>query len=112
MTYNDLNFIYYTQADKYVIGDVNAISESKRTFDIAFYALANNSDLLDKLHLYYMQGNYGVRYTYESRAEWFCGYLGALSQLQSTEYKKLMSNPMIRILILDNKLLNEIQTII
>ena len=71
------NFFYFIQVGKYNICDLEFCSKSEKTFDISLFDLANNEKLLNLLHLYYMQGNYGVKYTYESRAKWFCGYLSA-----------------------------------
>lgn len=101
----DRNYFYYIDKDAFLICDPENCSESDRTFDINFFDIANNEGLCNLLHLYYMQGNYGARYTYESRAKWFCGYMSAFSTKDSDEkYNKLLTNPVVRVLITDKKL--------
>lgn len=107
------NFFYFSQINKYLICDVESCSKSERTFDMPFFALANNEKLLNKLALYFIQGNYGVRYTYESRAKWFCGYLSSLSlDDDNKKYNKLITNPTVRLLIEDETLLKEVKDIV
>lgn len=109
------NSIYFISRDKYIIADVECCAKSERSFDMPFYDLANNAKLLNQLRLYYMQGNFGVRYTYESRAEWFCGYLAAFSmednERYDSHYNKLLTNPTIRLLITDDELLERIKNL-
>ena len=78
---------------------------------LSFFDLANNEKLLNKLQLYYIQGNYGTRYTYESRAKWFYGYLSSFS-FNRDKYKNLLTNPEIRLLVEDKELLTEIKSIL
>jgi hypothetical protein len=106
---NKDTYFYFIMEDKYIICDLDHCTKSDRTFDISFYALANNEKLLDKLQLYYMQGNYGVRYMYESRAEWFCGYISCFTFKKDGRYEKLLANPTIRLLIEDDELLAEVK---
>jgi hypothetical protein len=98
---------------RFVLGDINSCSKSERTFDIPLFDLANNEKLLNKLHLYYMQGNYGARYTFESRAKWFCGYFDSLlGDEEEIVYKKLLTNPVLRLLVTDAQLLEDIKIIL
>lgn len=105
------SFFYFIAKGKFAICDLEYCSKSERTFDMPFYALANNEKLLDKLHLYYVQGNYRVRYTYDSRAKWFCGYLAAFYPDDKGRYEKSLTNPTIRLLIEDDVLLAEVKNI-
>lgn len=105
------SFFYFTSKDEYFICDLDMCQKSDRTFDMSLFELANNRKLLDKLSLIYMIGNYGVRYTFQSRAEWFCGYLDAFSSSQE-QYEKSLTNPTIRLLIENDTLLQEIKTIL
>jgi len=61
-----------------------------------------------------MQGNYGVSYTYESRAKWFCGYLSAFKEGAKSElmYEKALTNPTVRLLILDEYLFEKIKSLL
>lgn len=100
-------------ARRFVLGDINSCSKSERTFDIPLFDLANNEKLLNKLHLYYMQGNYGVKYTFESRAKWFCGYFNSLlGDEEEIVYKRLLANPVLRLLVTDAPLLEDIKIIL
>ncbi len=107
-------YLYFVNRGKFTIADLEAISQSERTIDIDFNDLANIEPLLSKLNLYYMQGNYGVKYTYESRAQWFAGYICAFSSDdEGNDIRiKLLTNPTVRILVEDKKLLVEIETIL
>lgn len=105
------DFFYFTsKEDDFIIGDLSQISASNRTFDVKFSDLANNEKLLNLLNLYYIQGNFGVTYTHQSRFEWFCGYISAFVPSQSEEMReKLITDPVVRILILtEDKLKNVI----
>lgn len=106
------NHIYFNTNGKFFICDLEICAKSDRTFDMPFYDLANNEKLLNELHLYYMLGNYGVRYTYDSRAKWFCGYLAAFYPDDKGQYEKTLANPTIRLLIVDKMLLAEVKNMI
>ena len=103
---------YFISKGNFSICDLECCHKSDRTFDMPFYALANNENLLNKLKLYYMQGNYGASYTYDSRAKWFCGYLSAFCQNDNGQYNKSLANPTIRLLIEDDVLLDEVKTLL
>ena len=111
------SFYYFVSNKSYIICDVDACSKSERTIDISFFDLANNDSLLKKLQLYYMNGGYGRTYNYESRGKWFARYLSDFSifaERRDKMYAKLKENPIIRLLILDEKYLksNEIVELI
>lgn len=107
------NYIYYQDAKRFCIGDPDFCEKSERTFDLTFYNLANNKELLNALQLYYMYGNYGVTYTFESRAEWFCGYISAFrDNNQDAINKKLLTNPIVRLLIMDKLLIEKTKNIL
>lgn len=108
-----MNHFYFISQNNYLICDLENCNESLNTFDIKLFDLANNEKLLDLLGLYYMQGNYGARYTYESRAKWFCGYLSAFSIPNDKEqYEKSITNPMVRLLINETELLLKVKAVI
>lgn len=107
------NFIYYSNKENgIVLADIDYCSQSDRTLDIRLFDLANNEKLLNKLHLYYIHGNYGKKFTYESRASWFCGYLSSLNSKEKGKYKKLITNPVIRVLVTNNNLLTEVKKVL
>lgn len=109
---NPKHFFYFIKKGKYSICDFEYCAKSERTIDISFYDLANHEELLGKLNLYYMKGNYGIRYTYKTRAEWFAGYLAAFYSSNRGQREKSLTNPTVRILIEDNKLLEQVKSII
>jgi hypothetical protein len=106
------HFIYF-KTDKYVLSDVDYCAESERTIDVFFFDLANNENLLNLLKLYYMHGNYGVKYTFESRAKWFAGYISAFnSKDDSSMHAKLIENPIVRLLITDPDTLQKVKALL
>lgn len=104
-------FFYFVSPDSFNISDPEYCSCSDRTIDMKLHDVANNENLLRLLHLWYMEGNYGVSYTYESRAKWFCGYLSAFKEGAKGElmYEKAITNPTVRLLILDEDLFEKIK---
>ena len=78
------NFFYFIERGKYCIGDIGYITESDKTIEISLFDIANNEKLLNLLKLVYICGN---NYTYESRSEWFCGYL---SSFNNSKYGELL----------------------
>jgi hypothetical protein len=72
--------------------------------DIEFNKLARNSKLLDKLKLESMYANK------PNGVAWFASYLSAFGN-GTLAYNKLLTNPTLRIVVGNEKLLNEIQTI-
>jgi hypothetical protein len=82
------------------IGDLPCIAKSPDTFDIRVFDLANCEKLCGLLNLYYMQGSFFFPYNYQSRGEWFCGYLSSFVDRgeKCERYEKLLTNPVIRIL--------------
>lgn len=103
-----MNNIHKITQGQYIIGDVGFCKESSRTIDIKFFDLANNEKVLDLLGLYYLQGNYGVRHTYESRGKWFYGYINSFSK---HNYDYLLNNSEVRLLIEDENLLQKLKKI-
>lgn len=107
-------FFYLAFSGKFHICDTENCSKSERTFDLKLFDIANNEKLLSLLNLYYMQGNYGNKYTYQSRGEWFCGYLASFSsgELSKLQYQKSKTNPLVRLLIEDEPLLSSVRDLI
>jgi hypothetical protein len=106
------SFFYFISKGKFLICDLEFCSQTERTFHMSLFDLANNEKLLDKLGLYYMQGNYGVKYNYVSRAKWFCGYLAAFNNKEDERHAKMITNPPIRLMIEDDALLAEVKNIL
>ena len=112
---NNESHIYFVNRNKFCICDIECCGTSNRTIDIKVYDMANNEKLLDLLNLYYIQGNYGATYTYESRAEWFCSYLSSFSSNVDKKEKmfdKLKTNSTVRLLITNKDLLEKIKIIV
>lgn len=109
------NFMYFIQPNKFAISDTGAFASSHRTFDVAFNDLANNELLLNLLSLYYIQGNHATKYTYDTRALFFAGYLSAFEknqQIENQKYQKLICNPTVRLLVLDDNILHIVSNLI
>ncbi len=106
------DFFYYTDANRFTIADTSALITSERTFDMPLHDLANNSKLLDRLHLMYLIGNYAVTYTFRSRARSFCNYIATFKDNNDVMYEKMLTNPVVRILILDESLLKEVKLLL
>jgi hypothetical protein len=104
------SFYYYNVTGKYCICDLEFCSKSERTFDVHLFDIANNERLLNIFHLHYMHGTFGVSYNYTSRAKWFCGYLSSFKRgIDGTlQYKKSLTNPIVRILIEDTSILGNV----
>jgi hypothetical protein len=107
------NFFYFISESIFLICDPEFCKKNVRSFDMSFNDLANNEKLLNLLGLYYIQGNYGVTYTYDSRAHWFSGYISAFSSPNENDmYEKLQTNPTVRLLIMDEKLFEEVKKVL
>lgn len=105
------NYIYLV-LENMIISDPDYMRESEGTFDISIFDLANNEPILDLINLSYMRGNYGVRYTYQTRAEWFCGYLSAYGgKDKDGRYEKLLTNPVVRVLISNEELMKKVKAL-
>jgi hypothetical protein len=104
------NFFYFTKST-FSISDLAYCEKSERSFDVNLFDLANNRDLLAKLKLYYIQGNYGREYTYQTRAEWFCKYLESfkIGDEAKRMHEKALTNPIVRILVNDEYLFAELK---
>ncbi len=103
------NPIYYFNTNgKFCISDLGCCAESERTIDVKLFDIANNEELLSILNLYYLQGNFGKTYTYQTRVEWFCGYLSAFKngEREKYQYEKSLTNPTVRILIEDKSMMD------
>jgi hypothetical protein len=104
-------FFYFIHKDKYVLSDTTMCSKSERTIDLQFHDIANNESLLNLLNLWYLQGDYLTNYTPEYRSKWFCNYMSAFTndRNESTaRYEKLLTNPIVRLLVIDEELFNNI----
>jgi hypothetical protein len=101
------NFIYYTENKRYLISDLDFCARSERTIDLPFNTLATNEELLDKLNLV---SNFTDK---PNGAKWFASYIAAFEnpKKDSEIYNKLLTNPMIRLLLIDEELFKSIQTI-
>lgn len=106
-----MNYFYHISPKRYLICDAEFCEQTNRTFDIHFNDLANHERILNALWLYYIHGSYGMNYTHESRAKWFGGYLTAFcnNNKKSEQMRvKLLTNPVVRLLVEDKKLFAEI----
>ncbi len=106
-------FIYCASVRRTVM-DVDLIESSGRTFDIKVFDLANNEKLCGLLNLYYMQGSFFFPYNYQSRGEWFCGYISGKNggEEEDAQYQKLLTNPIVRILVTDSEILTKIKNLL
>lgn len=97
------NHIYYA-TNVFVIGDLDFCTKSKRTFDMSLESLATNKGLLDELFL--ADFNYS-----ENTVKDFTNYLSSFSDNDKHEkhLHKLRTNPMLRILIMDAEVLQQVK---
>jgi hypothetical protein len=98
------NPIYLNVKDRYVIGQTSFCASSDRTIDISVDSLATNENLLQKLNLI---SDFANR---ENAVKFFRFYLTSFSSDSSSSY--LSRNKIIRILILEEKLLQDIKKIL
>lgn len=105
------NFFYYISAGNFCISDLEFCSKSERTIDIKLFDIANNKKLLNILQLHYIDGyNSNQSFTYERRAKWFCGYLAdfKLGDIGEHQYQKSLTNPVVRIIIEDVSIMDDV----
>ena len=100
------NFCYLTFADEYSVWDLNGIEKSERTIDINFNLIATNEKLLDLLKLESLYCNR------TNAVNFFCCYLSEFGKDNNEKYSKLITNPILRILVVNEELLNEIKKVI
>jgi hypothetical protein len=97
------NFFYYNSKGKYTICDLEFCAESKNTIDINLFDITNNAKLLNILNLAYISGSY------DERARWFCGYLSSFdTTTKEGQYEKSLTNPVVRLLIIDKTMMNNV----
>lgn len=107
------NYFYFIDHEKFLIADLNNCSQSDRTFDLSLFDIANNRKLLLKLKLWYLSDSFGATYTYDDRGEWFSCYLdGFDNHKREGFYEKAKSNPIVRLLIMDETLFREVSEIL
>lgn len=108
-------FFYFINQQGYTISDIDCCAISESTIDINLHDIANNETLLNLLNLVYIDGNFGVTYTYESRAKWVCGYLSAFisnSERSDSMYAKALTNPTVRLLVTDDSLFEKVKKLL
>lgn len=108
----DRNFYYFinhngekNKIPLYVICDTGGCASSDESFDINFFDLAHNEKVINLLNLL----PFGVGRPDGSR--WFASYLSAFSNNDDNQYEKLITNPVIRVLVCDEKLRSEMKLI-
>lgn len=106
------DFVYFGSPD-FSITDFKNKMDSDRVIYMTLFDLANNAKLLSVLKLAYLAGNYGNYQTYESRGQWFAGYLSAFHRgdRASDMREKMLGNPTIGLLVTDEDLLAKIKKI-
>lgn len=93
--------------ENYAIGNTNVCVESRRTFDVSFNNLATNDELLTALNLVSMFVEKGR----EKAVKFFVGYMAAFEVREGLrEY--LETNPMIRLLVTDETVLEKVNEIL
>jgi hypothetical protein len=111
-TTQDKAYFYLVSNENYILCDIDACENSDRCIDIKVFDIANNQKLCNKLQLHFIEGGIGRTHTYETRGEWFADYLNSFStgsKDREAMRVKLKSNPVIRILVTNEKLLEELK---
>jgi hypothetical protein len=99
--------IFFITTTNYSIGNINICTQSDRTFDIPFNQLATNKHMLDTFKLI---STYADREK-QKAIDFLVGYINAFEPRKGMrEY--LRTNPMLRILITDKDIQNNMQSII
>lgn len=100
---------FFISQGRFCLGGLDSIAKSKRVIEISFFDIANDMNLCSLLNLYYIMGNFGKRYTYQSRGEWFAGYISSFVRGDKYDafYNHLCKNPMVRLLIEDEEIKSE-----
>lgn len=106
------DFFYYTDANRFTIADTSALITSGRTFDMPFFDLANSSKLLNLFNLIDFSYIYGKSNPIQKNARSFCNYISAFKHEDQAIYDKLITNPVVRILILDESLLEKVKLLL
>lgn len=106
------NFFYFIKEGEWLLCDLEFCAKSENTIDITFFELANNEKLVQKLNLLYLKGSWGNRVTDKERPEFFAGYLQAFVPEDNGMREKLITNPTIRLLVTNPKLLAEIKNVL
>lgn len=99
---------FYIEQGEFIICGKEALGVGERIIELDFFQLANDSDLLSLLHLFYIYNAYGKVWTYESRGEWFAGYITSFNtkEIEDT-FGFLRTNPRIKILFENENILTE-----
>jgi hypothetical protein len=100
------NFCYLAFDSEYSIWDLSEVDKSDRTIDINVNELAVNEKLLDLLKLESLYSNR------PNAVNFFCCYLSAFGKDNSEKYDKLITNSILRILVVNEELLKEIKKVI
>lgn len=97
------NFFYFTWQNRFTICDLKFCKESEYTIDINLFDIANNAKLLNILKLS------SIGKSYDDKAKWFCGYLSSFdTTTKEGQYEKSLTNPVVRLLIIDKTIMNEV----
>jgi len=104
------NFYYFiwhkkSELPRYVICDIGNCASSDESFDMKFSELAHNEKVINLLNLL----PFGIGRADGTR--WFAAYLSAFSNNDENQYEKLMTDPIVRILICDVELRKKMKLI-
>ena len=104
---SDDSFFYKIEDHKYIIADLEMCEYSDRCFDMSLFSLANNLSLCMALKLsFIISENMSYKRHGESLCKELCGNLHNGADI------KAMSNPKIRLLVMDKDLHSKIKKIL
>lgn len=97
------NFFYYVSQNNFTISDLAYCTKSKNSFDIDFFDFALSEELLGAFK--FLSIHLNRNRTKKESINMFAGYLTSFTNdPEDLKFKKLLTNPKLRILIQDEEL--------
>jgi hypothetical protein len=96
---------FYIRPNKYILGGCDSISSGENVFEMPFFSLANNYDLLLILNLVQLGKNH------KERGEFFASYISQMNMTAKGRGEYLKTNPTVKLLIIDKQIIEKLKHI-
>ena len=96
---------FYIRANQFILGGRDSISNGKNVFEMSFFDLANNYNLLLILNLVQLGKNH------KERGEFFASYISQMNMTAKGRCEYLKTNPTIKLLIIDKQIIEKLKHI-
>jgi hypothetical protein len=96
---------FYIRPNKYILGGCDSISSGENVFEMSFFDLANNYNLLLILNLVQLGK------TYEERGKFFASYISQMNMSVVGRGEYLKTNPTVKLLIIDKQIIEKLKHI-